>query len=113
MITNAIILSLQITAIYIVFEKTMLLGWFKGPVATAIDDGCIFFFEKIKASETLMKGKRLSRYIQKPLWDCLPCMASVWTIFLTWSFDIRLILIVCGINILIDKFINDERITVI
>lgn len=51
-------------------------------------------------------GKKWSRYVQKPLWDCLPCMASVWTIVFTWSIDIKLILAVCGMNVLIDVVLN-------
>jgi len=32
---------------------------------------------------------------------CLPCMASVWTIVLTQSFNLKSILIVCGMNAII------------
>lgn len=111
MITQAIILSLSITAIYVVFERTMLLGWLRAPLATAIDESCIYVFQLILPKDqyynSILKGKVASRYIQKPLWDCLPCMASVWTIILTLSFDVQLIFVVCGINILIDKYINE------
>lgn len=51
-------------------------------------------------------GKKWSRYIQKPLWDCLPCMASVWTILFTWSIDPWLILAVCGLNSIIERIIK-------
>jgi hypothetical protein len=53
-------------------------------------------------------GRTSSKYIQKPLWDCLPCMASVWGILLSWSFDIRLLLALCGLNAIIAIFIDPE-----
>lgn len=71
------------------FQDGMLLGWFRIGTANLFD--WIF-------------GPKKSRYIQKPIWDCLPCMASVWTILLTLEIDIGLILLVCGINSIINKF---------
>jgi hypothetical protein len=91
MILQALILSIQITAIYTLFQQGMLLGWFRIMCANKIDR----WF-----------GLKWSRYIQKPVFDCLPCMASVWTIFLTNGFDIKLILTVCGINVLINKILD-------
>jgi len=93
MILTSIILSLQITAIYFIFQQGMLLGWFRIMMANHID---------------LVYGKKASRYIQKPLWDCLICMSSVWTIILTLTFDIKLMLLVCGINVFIDQILNHE-----
>lgn len=91
MIQHGIILSLQITAIYIVFQQGMLLGWFRIALANDFD-------------KTI--GKKWSRYIQKPLWDCLPCMASVWTIILMHDFDLGMILLVCGLNVIINKILE-------
>ena len=93
MITAALILALQITAIFVVFTEGMLLGWLRIFFANVFDR-CF--------------GKRLSRYIQKPLWDCLPCMASVWTIVLTGGVNVKLILAVSGILCIVsDKLISD------
>ncbi len=94
MIIHAIILSLQITAIHVLFLDGMLLAPLRIKMANMIDKAF---------------GKAKSRMIQKPLWDCLACMASVWTIILTQSFDIGLILIVCGINALISKILDYEE----
>jgi len=91
MLLSSIILSLQITAIYFIFQQGMFLGWFRILMANHID---------------LVYGKTASRYIQKPLWDCLICMASVWTIIFTQSFNVSLMLVVCGINAVIDKILN-------
>lgn len=91
MIERAIILSLQITAIYILFQQGMLLGWFRIAVATRFDKWFGFV---------------VSRDVQKFLWDCLPCMSAFWTIQLTHSIDLSLIFIVCGINVIIDKIIE-------
>lgn len=93
MIINAIILSLQITAIYIVFQQGMLLGWMRIAMANMFDTTF---------------GKKRSRYIQKPLFDCLPCMASVWTTILTQEIDLGMILLVCGLNLIIEKFLDYE-----
>lgn len=65
-------------------------------------------------------GKKLSRIIQKPLWDCLPCMASFWSF--VWLFVdqpdidflifIESIFVVCGMAVIIDcvalKFYENE-----
>lgn len=92
MIIEALILSLQITAIYIVFQQGMFLGWFRIGMANVFDK--VF-------------GKKMSRYAQKPIWDCLPCMASVWTIILMWKVDVRMILLVCGMNVIINKILDE------
>lgn len=95
MIEQAIILSLQITCIYQLFQQGMLLGWFRIEVANVLDGKL---------------GLKASLYVQKPVWDCLICMASLWTCILTFSFDLKLMLVVCGINTLIDKLLSYERI---
>jgi len=46
-------------------------------------------------------GSRMEAWYYKPLAMCLPCMASVWTIVLTQSVNIKDILIVCGMNAII------------
>lgn len=94
MLVQAITISLQITAIYVLFQQGSLFGWVRICIANLLDK----YFDKIK-----------SIYIQKPLWDCLCCMSSFWTILLTWSFDIRLLLCVCGVNCIIyNLFFADE-----
>ncbi len=93
MIAAAIIISLQITAIYLLFQQGMLLGWFRIRVANGFDK--IF-------------GNKWSRIIQKPLWDCLTCMAGIWTVVLTQKINIPLILMVCALNAIIDKILSYE-----
>lgn len=59
--------------------------------------------------EGMIFGKyanRMEHWIFKPLVTCLSCMASVWTIILTQSIDIKLILAVCGMNTIIAAFIQ-------
>jgi 4-hydroxybenzoate polyprenyltransferase len=36
-------------------------------------------------------------------------MGSLWTIILTWSFNIPLMLAVCGLNAIINYFVDDEE----
>jgi hypothetical protein len=91
-LTNIIILSLSITAIHVAFAEGNVLS----PVRVAIAN----ILDKISL--------KASRYIQKPLWDCLPCMASVWTIVLTLTIQPFLILAVCGLNVIVEKFIEDD-----
>jgi len=96
MISVAIEISLIITAVYVLFMQGMLLGWFRILTANLFD---------------WLFGLKWSTIIQKPIWGCLPCMASLWTILLTYSFNLELMLVVCGINILIDNtFLNDAEI---
>lgn len=95
MIKEAFTLSLIITAIYSLFCQGMLLGFVRIASANVMDRWL---------------GIKWSRYIQKPLWDCLICMSSVWVIIITLDFNIELMLLVCGINTLIDKILDDESI---
>lgn len=90
MIEAALILSLKITAIYVLFEPGGIFGWFRIWVANWIDR----HFKKV-----------IGIYIQKPIWDCPFCMASFWTIVLTQSVNLGLMLTVCGIMYLLDKTI--------
>lgn len=92
MLLLALITSLKITAIYTIVQQGMLLHPVRASVATQFDN---------------LFGLTISKYVQKPLWSCLPCMSSFWTVILTLSFDINLILIVCGINAIIDKYLTD------
>lgn len=92
MLYEAFILSIQIIAIHVCFMEGMILGWFRISTANMLD---------------WLVGKRWSKIIQKPLWDCFTCMASLWVIVLTFSFDIKLILLVAGLNFIIDKIIPD------
>ncbi len=95
MLAAAGVISLKILSIHLLFQQGMLLGWFRIGAANMFD---------------WLMGPKVSRYVQKPLWDCLPCMSSVWTIIFTLSFDINLMLVVCGINFIIDQFTQDERV---
>lgn len=90
LLATSIVFSLIITAIHISFWQGMIFGIFRVDV---LDKIC-------------------PKILRKPLYECLPCMASIWTIVLSIAFGILsikpivLILIVCGINALIDSFLN-------
>ena len=85
-------------------------------IYTSFQEGNIFSFIRVFYANIFDKafGRKASRYIQKPLWDCLPCMGSIWTILLswivtenvTWRIDVLLILAVCGLNLIIDRIID-------
>lgn len=93
MILHALKTSLIITAIYMVFQEGMILGWFRIMMANICDK---------------YLGKKRSLYLQKPVWGCLTCMSGIWTVLLSLRIDIPLIFIVCGLCAIIDKFLNDE-----
>lgn len=90
---KCLVLSLMITAIHAAFLE-----------------GNILFPVKVKGAKLFEKllGWKWAKIVQKPLYDCLTCMASVWTIALTWSFDIKTILVVCGINVIIEKVLDND-----
>jgi hypothetical protein len=108
MLQNIIILSLVITGIYIVFQQGMILGWLRIMVANWIDEVLMFVCKKLNVHNPLVTGQKVSRYVQKPLWDCLTCMSCLWYIILIHSFNLITILAICGLNSLIDKFLDYE-----
>ena len=96
--THALYVSLIITGFYIACQSGYVLEYPKGWIQTLLDK--VF-------------GK-YSKYIQKPLFGCMLCMSSVWTISLSlvfgWFTLFELpfaILIVCAINALILSVIKD------
>lgn len=91
MIEAAIILSLKITTVYVLFQQGMLLGGVRIWTANRTDK----WF-----------GKRNSKIIQKPIWSCLTCMSGIWTVIFTLGIDIPLIFTVCGLNAIIDKWLD-------
>lgn len=89
-----LITSFQITAIHV-----------------ACWQGMILFGARNKAAKFLFTAGH--SWLEKPLYDCLPCMASVWGL-LFWWFDglnynpIQVVLCVSGINCLIQCVVNEE-----
>ena len=90
MLERIVIFTLTCTGIYALFFQGMILGWLRISAANMLDK-CF--------------GKKVSRYIQKPLWDCLPCMSFLWICLITWSFDPLVILAVCGLNQMVESVI--------
>ncbi len=93
MIIQALILSLQITAIHICFSEGNIFSFIRVWFANRLDNAL---------------GKKRSKYVQQPLWGCPVCMASFWTIALTMNFNLWLILCVCGFNVIISRLKEDE-----
>jgi hypothetical protein len=89
-------IALIITGIHVCFLQGNVLSWLRVWCACKLDRAL---------------GLKWSRYVQKPLWDCLPCMGSFWTLLITWSVDIVLMLAVCGLLAIIERTIaQDERV---
>ena len=59
-------------------------------------------FEKLRIERYI----NVQEFIVKPLYDCLPCMASFWTCLLLWKIDIKAMLIVCGMNAIIASLLQ-------
>lgn len=109
----AVIVSVRIVAVYILFRDGMLLSFLRVRFANWIEDldGC-------STKEDHIRHLKFCRYIQKPLWDCLPCMGSLWTlIWMIWDGDIisfnqvvTVVFLVVGLNTLISfSFFKDEE----
>lgn len=104
MILIALKISLIITAIYSVTRE----GMIAHPIRTRIKT---FLDKKI--------GQQVSEIITKPLFECLVCMSSFWTLVLMWFwidvsiyssvYVLLLILTVSGINSIINHFIKHEE----
>jgi hypothetical protein len=90
-IEQAAILSLKITAVFVIFQTGMILGWFRISTANTLD---------------WLFGKKISMYVQKPFWGCLPCMSLIWSIVFDVNVSFETILIVCGMNTIISKFLS-------
>lgn len=58
-------------------------------------EGMIFYNIRLERSI------KVPEWLLKPLYDCLPCMASLWTCLILWRIDIEAMLIVCGMNTII------------
>ena len=76
-------ISLICTAIYVCFLEGMV-------------------FHKLRINDLLKENE----WIVKPIYDCLPCMASIWTCLILWNIDIKSILIVCGMNAIIASILQ-------
>lgn len=94
MIELIVTISLMITGIYICFQE-----------------GNIFSFVRVWIANQLdrLVGKKASKYMQKPLWDCLPCMGSLWSILILWKVDLWVLLAVVGLNVIIQTLIPDKE----
>ena len=58
------------------------------------------------SAEKWLKIANILNWIVKPLYDCLPCMASFWTCIILWKIDIKSMLIVCGMNAIIASILQ-------
>jgi hypothetical protein len=51
-------------------------------------------------------GNRMNHWIFKPVAMCLPCMASIWSVLLLQTIDIKAMMIICGLNALFASLIQ-------
>lgn len=105
-------ISLICTGIYVCFLEGMVFYKLRNyieyslPYILSINFIFVYIFmgilnKKETIKQTFCRFKWLSEIIIKPLYDCLPCMASFWTCVILWKIDIKSMLIVCGINTII------------
>jgi hypothetical protein len=87
MIEKIIIVSLVITGLHFAFMQGNVLSPVRVWCANRLD---AWF------------GQKWSKYIQKPLWGCMPCMASIWGLILC-GVHLMPILAVCGLNVIISQ----------
>ncbi len=93
-------ISLICTGIYVCFMEGMffykLRAWIEVLINLILS---VFFLHKKHGWAT--KCITITEWLIKPLYDCLPCMASFWTCIILWKIDIKAMLIVCGMNAII------------
>lgn len=94
-ILSCAIVSIKIAAIYICFRPSMIFGFVRSYYGQAFDELC-------------EPNYKLSKILQKPLWDCVTCMSSFWTIIITGTFEINSVLVICFFNYLLSKILPDE-----
>jgi len=89
LLTFCLLTSLKILAIHVICRK-----------------GYIFF--ALRNAVALWLWKLKATWLEKPLYDCMTCMASFWGLFF-WAIGgrefhpVSVILIVCGINIILER----------
>lgn len=96
-------ISLICTGIHVCFLDGMVFYRFR------LCDIVMNAYQNIYPSCTVKQYKlvdSIMTWISKPLYDCLPCMASFWTIVLMQKFDLKSILIVCGMNAIISSVLQ-------
>lgn len=95
-------ISLICTGIHVCFVEGMILYPFRLEILL------MDLYEKYPkwSAEKWLKIANTLNLIQKPLYDCLPCMASFWTCVILWKIDIKSILIVCGMNAIIASILQ-------
>lgn len=89
MLQHIVALSLMITGVHLAFQQ--------GNVLSPIRVWCANQLDK-------RVGQKRSRIIQKPLWDCLVCMSSIWTL-LFYGFHPLTVIAVAGLNAIIENAI--------
>ena len=97
MLVEVLLISLMITGIYKAFEEGNFLSPVRVWVANMLDNAL---------------GKKWSKYVQKPLWSCIPCMVSVWGILFSWSFNVPMLLAICGVNVIIERVIGSGELII-
>jgi hypothetical protein len=96
---EALKISLCIIAIHECTQEGMIFYRVRAFVATIMDR---------------LFGDRRSEWLQMPLWGCVICMASCWGVVFSmvlgvaWSDVPVTILMVCGINVLFSRVINNQ-----
>ncbi|PXV61190.1 hypothetical protein CLV62_12523 [Dysgonomonas alginatilytica] len=102
---QALVISLCCVAIHVTTWKGMILH----STSKTLDKSLRAFFRKFFY---MSEGKswNLTLYLLTPIYRCIICMSSFWTImfWFFWNFNLGLmILVVCGINTIITAIISN------
>lgn len=95
-------ISLICTGVHVCFMEGMILYFLRKNIEVLL----FLFVAAITPFKWINKASDIMEWTIKPLYDCLPCMASVWTCLILWQIDIKAILIVCGINAIIASILQ-------
>ena len=90
---EALTIAFIVTAVYTCFRDGMILAWIR--ISYANDWDQLF-------------GQKVSKIIQKPIWDCLVCMTFWWggAIALFAGYSFIDVVVAMGMNAVIDKFLD-------
>lgn len=104
-------ISLICTGIHVCFMEGMIFSKLRFDVYKIYLIWHRIKFKKLKSTDYIDQDdyaiiETAIEFISKPIYDCLPCMASIWTILIMREIDIKSIIIVCGMNAIIASILQ-------
>lgn len=120
LLTHCVTISIICLGVHLAFSEGMIFfrfGKVIKEIIRLIVGSVLFITRKGSLADICEKTDRIANQCIKPLFDCLICMSSVWTIIVghyffvwgDWTNFVFPVLIVCGFNVILDTFILGFR----